>query len=216
MYSMKTVSILLADDYAVVRRGLRALLEAQPCWKVVAEASNGREAMEQATRLRPDIAILDINMPGLNGLDATRLIHKAVPEVRVLVLTAFHTQEMIEKALRAGVRGYLLKSDAETDLVAAVKALIEGRTFFTSVVSDAVVERLRQDNEDSTQPVLTVREAEIVQLLAEGKSNKEVASILGISARTVENHRAQVMQRLSLGSFSELIRYAIRNGLVEP
>jgi DNA-binding NarL/FixJ family response regulator len=213
---MKTPSILLADDYAVVRRGLRALLEAQPGWKVVAEASNGREAVDQATRLRPDIAILDINMPGLNGLDATRLIRKAVPEVRVLVLTAFHTQEMIEKALRAGVRGYLLKSDAETDLVAAVKALIEGRTFFTSVVSDAVVERLRQDTEDRTQPVLTVREAEIVQLLAEGKSNKEVASILGISARTVENHRAQVMQRLSLRSFSELIRYAIRNGLVEP
>jgi DNA-binding NarL/FixJ family response regulator len=210
------LSIFIADDYAVVRRGLRALLEAQPGWQIVGEAANGREAAEQCARLRPDVAILDISMPVLNGLDAARLILKAAPGTRVLVLTAYHTDEMIEKALLAGVRGYVLKSDADADLVAAVKALMQGRTFFTSVASEVLVDHLRREREEMAQPVLTVREAEIVQLLAEGRSNKEVAGILKISSRTVENHRAQIMQRLGLRSFSELVRYAIRNGLIEP
>jgi two-component system response regulator NreC len=209
------LSILIADDYGVVRRGLRGLLEAEPGWKVVAEADNGRQAVSQAARLRPDVVILDISMPLLNGLDAARLILKAVPETRVLVLTAYHTDEMIEKALQAGVRGYVLKSDAEADLVAAVKALVQGRTYFTSAASDVLVDRLRRESEKKA-PALSAREVEILQLLGEGKSNKDVAAILGISSRTVENHRAQIMQRLGLKSFSELIRYAIRNGIIEP
>ncbi|HEY6249790.1 MAG TPA: response regulator transcription factor [Candidatus Angelobacter sp.] len=210
------LSILLVDDFAVVRRGLRALLEGQRGWNVVAEATTGSEAVELATELRPDVAILDINIPELNGLDAARLILKSAPDTKVLILSAYHTEEMIDKALRAGVRGYVLKSDAEAELVAAVKALMEGRTFFTQVVSEVMVEHLRHEKEKSSHPMLTVREGQVVQLLAQGKSNKEVGSILGISPRTAENHRAQIMTKLGLRSFSELVRYAIRNGMVEP
>jgi DNA-binding NarL/FixJ family response regulator len=213
--STATLSILLVDDYAIVRRGLRALLESQQGWSVVAEASNGREAVSLATQLRPDITILDLCMPQLNGLDACRLILKAVPEARVLVLTAYSAEDAIEKALQAGVRGYVLKTEAEIDLVNAVKALMDGRTFFTRIASDVLVEHLRREREGGWHPALTTREAQIVQLLAEGKGNKEVAYILGISPRTVENHRAQIMDRLGLHSFSELIRYAVRNGMVE-
>jgi DNA-binding NarL/FixJ family response regulator len=208
---MRMLSILIADDYAIFRRGLRAVLEAQPGWKVVGEAASGRDAVNQATQIQPDVTILDINMPELNGLDAARLIVKAAPHTRVLALASYHTQEMIARALQAGVRGYLLKSDTEGDVVAAVKALTEGRTFFTSAASGVLLEHLRQEN----VPALTVRESEIVQLLAEGKSNKEVAQVLGISSRTVENHRAQIMQRLGLQSFSDLVRYAIRHGIIE-
>jgi DNA-binding NarL/FixJ family response regulator len=211
-----SINILIADDYAIVRRGLHALLEAQPDWQVVGEAHNGREALSMATQLRPDVVIMDVSMPELNGLDAARLILKAVPDTKIMVLTGHHTDEMIERALQAGVRGYVLKSDAEADLVSAVKALMQGRTFFTPKASEVLVDRLRREREESVQPALTTREAEIVQLLAEGKSNKEVANVLGISSRTVENHRAQIMQRLGLRSFSDLIRYAIRTGIIEP
>lgn len=208
-------SILIADDYAVVRRGLRALLEAEPGWQIVGEAVNGREAVDHALQVRPDIVILDVIMPLLNGIDAARLILQASPETRVMIFTEYHTDHMIEKALQAGARGYVLKTDAEADLVAAVKALMGGRTFFTSEASEFLVERLRRENAGNLATSLTPREAEVVQLLAEGKSNKEAASVLGISARTVENHRAQIMQRLGLRSYSALIRYAIRNGIIE-
>jgi DNA-binding NarL/FixJ family response regulator len=209
-------TILLADDCAVTRRGVRALVESRDSWRVIAEASSGREAGKKATQMRPDIIILSVSMRELNGLDATRLILKAVPQARVLVLTAYQTEEMIQRALRAGVRGYVLKSDAEADLVAAVKALLQGRTYFTTIASEVVMDQLRRDRDENSHPGLTVREAEIVQLLAEGHSNKQVAGVLSISSRTVENHRAQIMQRLGLHSFSELIRYAIRIGIVEP
>lgn len=208
------VSILIADDYPLVRRGVRSLLEAQPGWQVVGEAGNGHEVVRLARELRPDIVILDVSMPELNGLDAARLIVKDVPGIRVLILTSDYTNEMIEKAFQAGVRGYVLQSDNEADLVAAVKELMEGRTYYTTMASEVLVERLRREPE-SAPAILTTREAEIVQLLAEGKSNKEIANILGISSRTVENHRAQIMQKLGLKSFSELIRYAIRNGMIE-
>jgi DNA-binding NarL/FixJ family response regulator len=214
--SLELASIFLADDCAVTRRGVRVLLESQPGWKVVDEAGSGREAVSKAIVARPDIIVLSVTMRELNGLDATRLIMKALPQARVLVLTTYHTEEMIERALLAGVRGYLLKSDAEADLVEAVKALLRGLTFFTSIASEVVVGRLRRERKEHAEPGLTVREAEIVQLLAEGNSNKQVAAVLGISSRTVENHRAQIMHRLSLHSFSELIRYAIRIGIVEP
>ncbi|HEY6248783.1 MAG TPA: response regulator transcription factor [Candidatus Angelobacter sp.] len=212
--SVTTVSILLVDDYAVVRRGLRVLLEAEPGWKVVGEATNHLEAVTQCEQLRPDVVIMDVNTPALNGLEAAGLIFKAVPGTRVLVLAAHHTQEIIARALSSGVRGYVLKSEAESDLVAAVKILMQGRTFFSAAASEAL-KHVRCTGVKRERSSLTVREIEIVQLLAKGKSNKEVAAILGISPRTVENHRAQIMQMLGLRSFSELIRYAIRNGMVE-
>lgn len=210
-------SIFLADNCAVTRRGVRVLLETQPGWKVMAEAGSGREAVSKAIELQPDIIILSVTMQELNGLDAARLILKTLSKARVLVLASYQTEEMIERAFHAGVRGYVLKSDAETDLVAAVKALLQGRLFFTSAASQVLVEHLRRGrNGNGEHHNLTVREAEIVQLLAEGHSNKQVAAILNISSRTVENHRAQIMQRLGLRSFSELIRYAVRIGIVEP
>lgn len=214
--SLEVASILLADDCAVTRRGVRVLLEGQPGWRVVAEAGSGHEAIAKASQLRPDVSILSVTMRELNGLDATRLILKAAPQARVLVLASYQTEEMIERALHAGVRGYVLKSDAESDLVLAVKALLSGRTFFTSAASEVLVEQLRRERNGDGYHGLTIREAEIVQLLAEGHSNKQVAGVLNISTRTVENHRAQIMQRLSLHSFSELIRYAVRIGIVEP
>lgn len=213
---LATASILLADDCSVTRRGVRVILEDQPGWKVVAEASGGREAVSKAAEVKPDIAILSVRMRELNGLDAARLILKSTPQTRVLVMASYQTDEMVERALQAGVRGYILKSDAETVLMDAVKTLLEGRTFFSSAASEILVERMQRPRPRHGEPLLTVREAEIVQLLAEGHSNKEVAGILNLSSRTVENHRAQIMQRLGMRSFSELIRYAIRIGIVEP
>lgn len=210
---MRAVSILIADDHAVVRRGLRALLEACPGWKVVAEASNGKEAVEMAEKLRPDLAILDISMPRLNGLDATRLITKVAPKTQVLVLTMYDTRELIERTISAGARGYVLKSDAEEDLVTALQALIHRKTFFGSSVSKVVLDKVARGGHRRKFP-LTVREAEIVQLVAEGKSNKEVAAVLGISKRTAENHRARIMDKLGLASSAGLVRYAIRNNIV--
>jgi DNA-binding NarL/FixJ family response regulator len=214
---MRTLSILLADHHPVLRRGLRALLEAQPRWKVVAEAANDRDAVEKATRLRPDLVILDISLPELNGVDVTQLILKAVPHTRVLILTMHNAEDLIARALAAGAQGYVLKSDSEADLVSAVEALSNDRTFFTSAASELVLDNLRRDDRKGrSQRVvnsLTVREREIVQLLAEGNSNKEVAARLSISVRTVENHRAKIRDKLHLRSFSELVRYAIRNKL---
>jgi DNA-binding NarL/FixJ family response regulator len=216
--SMRSVRILVADDHVVVRRGLRALLQAQPPWKVVAEASTGVEAVEKAARLQPDLVIMDLSMPELNGLDATGLILKAAPKTRVLILTMHNAEELIERTLKAGARGYVLKSDAERDLITAIEAVLDNRTFFTPSVSEAVLDCLRQRDRESVNlqgDSLTSRERQIVQLLAEGKSNKEVAGALGISVRTVENHRAKIMRKLQLRSLSDLVRHAIRNKIVE-
>ncbi len=216
---METVSILIADDHAVVRRGLRALLETHPKWKVVSEASNGREAVAMAADSRPKVAILDISMPELNGLDAAAQILKASPHTRILILTMHAAEELIEKTLGAGASGYILKSDAERDLITAVEALLQRRTFFTHAASEVILSHLRgtggQKGAPPTGSRLSAREREIVQLLAEGKSNKQVAGLLHISTRTVENHRAKVMEKLMLHSFSELVRYAVRNKLAE-
>jgi len=215
-----TVSILVADDHAIFRRGLRTLLETQPTWKVVAEVSNGREAVDQAARLRPDIAILDIGMPELNGLDAAILILKASPRTRILILTMHAADELIQKTLQRGASGYLLKNDAERDLITAVDALLHEKTFFTSAASEVILGSLRDSGANAKgeefQPRLSIREREVVQLLAEGRSNKEVASVLNISTRTVEHHRARVMEKLNLHSLSDLVRYTIRNKMVEP
>jgi DNA-binding NarL/FixJ family response regulator len=214
-----TMRILVADDHEVVRHGVRALLEARPGWQVVAEAVDGREAVEKSKRLQPDVIILDIGMPGLNGLDAARQILKAAPKSGILILTMHESEQVVREVLAAGARGYVLKSDAGRDLVNAVEAVGRQRIFFTSSVAQVVLKRSLGRNNETTplpaEPVsLTHREREVVQLLGEGKSNKEVADILGISVRTAETHRSNIMHKLECGSLSDLVRYAIRNHII--
>jgi DNA-binding NarL/FixJ family response regulator len=214
-----TMRILVADDHEVVRHGVRALLEARPGWQVVAEAVDGREAVEKSKRLQPDVIILDIGMPGLNGLDAARQILKAAPKSGILILTMHESEQVVREVLAAGARGYVLKSDAGRDLVNAVEAVGRQRIFFTSSVAQVVLKRSLARPGDGAQapaePVsLTHREREVVQLLGEGKSNKEVADILGISVRTAETHRSNIMHKLECGSLSDLVRYAIRNHII--
>jgi DNA-binding NarL/FixJ family response regulator len=214
--------ILLADDHDLTRAGLRYLLEKQKGWSVCGEATNGRLAVEVAEAERPDIAILDMSMPEMNGLEATRQIMKRCPQTKVLICTMHETERVIVDVLEAGASGIVLKSDAGDNVVAAVESIAKGRRFFTPHVAERVVEAyLAKKNgaasaDAETGILLTGREREVMQLLAEGKSNKEVADRLGISARTAEGHRAEIMKRLRLGSLAELIRYAMRNGIVEP
>ncbi|HLJ13406.1 MAG TPA: response regulator transcription factor [Bryobacteraceae bacterium] len=214
------VRILIADDHEIVRRGLISLLAAKPDWTVVGEAESGREAVELAKTLRPDIAILDVGMPELNGLEATRQVLKALPQTEILILTMHESEQIVREVLDAGARGYVLKSDAGRDLVAAVEALCQHRTFFSSKISDMLLRSYlrpaRVEGPETTRSRLTAREREIVQLLAEGKSNKEVASALNISIKTAETHRTNIMNKLDLRSITELVRYAVRNNIVEP
>jgi DNA-binding NarL/FixJ family response regulator len=218
---MAPFRIVLADDHEVVRAGLRALLEEQQGWEVVAEAVDGREAVEKATKLKPDVVVIDIAMPSLNGLEAVRQIVKAVPHCRVLVLTMYDSDPLIQQVLQAGARGYLLKSDAGRDLVSAIDALRRNKTFFTPKVSQMVLEgyldkspREKEPEGEAESLRLTSRQREIVQLLAEGKSSKEVAAVLGLSVKTAETHRANIMRKLDCHSVTELVRYAIRNHII--
>ncbi|MBI4454998.1 MAG: response regulator transcription factor [Acidobacteria bacterium] len=218
---MPKMRILIADDHEVVRRGFRSLLETRPEWEVCAEAVTGREAVEKATQHNPDVVVMDISMPELNGLEATRQIVKALPKVEVLILTMHDSEELVREVLDAGARGYVLKSDAGRDLVAAVDAVRRHKPFFTSRVSEIVLDGyLKRNSHTGKEGIrlsrLTPREREIVQLLAEGKSNKEVAVALNISVKTAETHRANVMNKLGLHSVTELVRYAVRNKIVEP
>jgi len=209
---MNTISILIADDHPVVRVGVRALLETNG-WKIAAEAGDGREAVERARKLRPDLAILDISMPLLNGLESARKIAKQSPKTRVLILTMHDSQEMVMKILDSGAHGLVRKSEAEKELVAAVRAVLNDKLFFPSVASPAL-RGARRSKSVAGQSRLTARETEILQLIAEGRSNKETASILGISQRTAENHRARITRKLGLTSLSDLVRYAIRNQII--
>jgi DNA-binding NarL/FixJ family response regulator len=212
-----TVRLLLADDHEVVRRGLRTLLEMQPGWQVVAEAVTGREAVEQVRALKPHVAIVDMSMPELNGLEATRKILKLAPRTQVLILTQHESEQMVQAFLAAGAHGYLMKSDAARDLVAAVDSVRQGRPFFTSKVAQMVLEGyLASLAVNSPRNVLTPSECQIVQLLAEGNSNKQVASTLKIAVKTVETHRAHIMRKLKLRSVSDLVHYAVRNNMLEP
>lgn len=219
---MTTVRILVADDHEIVRQGLRALLEAQPGWQVVAEAVDGREALDKAKRLHPDVVVLDVSMPNLNGLEATRQIRKALPQTEVLILTMHDSEQLVREVLEAGARGYVLKSDAGRELVTAVESVRQSKPHFTSRVSEIVLDGYlnaggRAEVYSAPRTVrLSPREREIVQLLAEGKSNKEVAAALHISVKTAETHRTNLMRKLDLHSISELVRYAIRNKMVEP
>jgi DNA-binding NarL/FixJ family response regulator len=218
---MEAVRLLLADDHEFVRKGLRSLIEEQPGWEVAAEAVDGREAIEKTREVRPDVAVMDISMPSLNGLEATRQIMKDGSHTKVLILTMHDSDPLVREVLNAGARGYVLKSDASRDLVAAVDALRRNKTFFTSKVAQMVVDGFLNKEPESYEGVpsertrLTPRQREIVQLLAEGKSSKEVAVALSISVKTAETHRANIMRRLSCHSVSELVRYAIRNQIVE-
>jgi DNA-binding NarL/FixJ family response regulator len=211
---MREVRIMIADDHAIVRRGLRSLLETQPGWEVCAEASNGREAVENAAQFKPDVAVIDIGMPQLNGLDATRQIVAILPATEVLILTMHQSEEVAREVLRAGARGYVLKSDADVHLIAAVDALLHHKPFLTSAVTDVFfgdyMNSWASEDPQGDRRV-TAREREIIQLLAEGKSNKEVAVALDISVRTAEAHRANINHKLGFTSLTDLVRYAIRN-----
>ena len=216
---MGVLRIMVADDHEVVRKGLVALLQAQPDWQVCGEAGDGREAVEKAVQLKPDILILDIGMPSLNGLEATRQILKTIPNARVLILTLHDSDQVVREVLNAGARGFLLKSDAARDLVAAVDALRHDKTYFTSKVAAMVLEGYLKGGTAGAvitpgRNRLTPREREIVQLLAEGKSTKEVAVALGLSVKTAETHRSNIMRKLQLHSVSDLVLYAVRNNIV--
>jgi DNA-binding NarL/FixJ family response regulator len=212
--------VLLVDDHEVVRKGVRALIESRPEYEIVGEADNGREAVEMSAEFRPDLVVLDISMDGMNGLEATRQIIQASPESQVLILTMHDSETIASQALEAGARGYVLKSDAGRDLVAALDALRHNRLFFTSKVGELVLKDYGKDGKHrlgrTRLQQLTPREREVFQLLAEAKSNKEVADVLGISLKTVEAHRSKVMSKLGLHSVAELVRVAIREGVVEP
>ena len=214
------ISILIADDHEVVRRGVRALLEAEPDMQICAEAANGRDAVHKAAKHKPDVAVIDIAMPELNGLDAARQIRLATPTCEVLILTMHASEEMAREALAAGARGFLLKSDAGHDLIAAVHSLHHHRPFLTPSVATMVLEGYlggtpQSPPADRSGTRLTTREREVVQLLAEGKNNIEVAAALGVSVRTIETHRANIMRKLDLHSMNELVRYAVRNKILE-
>ncbi len=215
---MKPVRILIADDHEVVRHGVRALLEQQAGWVVCGEASSGREAVAKAVDLQPDLVVLDISMPELNGLEATRQIRHAVP-AKVLILTVHESDQVVTEVLDAGAHGYVLKTDAGRTLVEAIRALLARQEFFTAHVHGVADRRTgtrRGAAERRAPGRLTPREREVVQLLTEGKSNKEIGVVLGITTKTAETHRAHILAKLQLHSMSELVRYAIRNHIVEP
>ena len=211
---MESLRLLVADDHEIVRKGVRSLLEAQPGWQVLAEASNGREAVEKAKRLKPDVAVLDIGMPSLNGLEAARQILKNDPHIKIVILTMHDSDNLIREVLKVGARGYVSKTDAIRDLVTAINAVRSGVTFFTAKVAEVVLEGYL-DKTGAADSRLTPRQREIIQLLAEGQSSKEIAVALGLSVKTAETHRANIMRRLNCHSVSEIVRYAVRNNIIE-
>ncbi|HEX9726077.1 MAG TPA: response regulator transcription factor [Vicinamibacteria bacterium] len=211
--------ILLADDHELVRQGLKTVLKERPEWEVCGEATTGRDAVKLATELHPDVVVLDISMPELNGLEAARQILKEAPKTEVLILTVHDSENLIQEVLDAGARGYILKSDASKHLIAAIDSLRNRKPFFTSRISEVLLNGYlsgRGPLKGETTSRLTPRERQIVQLLAEGKSNKEVASTLNISVKTAETHRTNIMRKLDLHSISGLVRYAIRNNIIQP
>jgi DNA-binding NarL/FixJ family response regulator len=210
--------ILLADDHTVVRQGLRKVLEERSDWEVVAEAGDGREAVRRAEELQPDVAILDITMPLLNGVEATRQIVRRLPSTRVLVLTMHSDEAYVNQILQAGATGYLLKESADVDLIQAVSAVSQGKSFFSPAIArvmlDDYVRQLAEKGITDRYESLSEREREIFQLIAEGKANKEIAAILSISPSTVETHRARIMEKLDLHSAAEIVLYAVRKGVI--
>ena len=211
---MKRIRILLADDHVVVRQGFKMILGAQPDMEIVGEAANGREAVELSEQLKPDLVVMDVAMPELNGIEATRRIAGSVPHTRVIALSMHKDSVYVREVLRAGARGYLLKDSGAGDLVSAVRAVARGEGYLSPAISNAVLDDYRRH---VTNPVdlLTTREREVLQMLAEGKTNKEIATILDLSVYTVDAHRGRVMEKLNLHSINELVRFAVRHGLVD-
>jgi DNA-binding NarL/FixJ family response regulator len=218
---MSNLRILVADDHDIIRRGLKALLSSRPGWVVCGEAATGREAVTLAEQHKPDVVVMDISMPDLNGLEAARKIRKHLPKTEVVVLSLHYSDQLVREVVDAGARAYIMKSDADRDLLIAIEALANHRSFFTSRAAEMLIDGFCRQSSITEPRVLmrnrlTSREREIVQLLAEGRSSKEVAVTLGISVKTAETHRANIMRKLEMHSVSELVRYAVRNQIIEP
>ena len=218
---MPPLRIVVADDHDLVRRGVKALLESRPGWQVCAEAKNGREAVEKCEELKPNIAVLDFNMPELNGIEAAKRILKMNLQIETLILSVDHSNQLIRDVLSAGVRGYILKSDSDRDLLAAVEALENHRPFFAICATELMLHSKRSASGSGPaagtwDEPLTARELQLLQLIAEGKNSREAASTLGISTKTADTHRANLMRKLQIHSATELVRYALRNHIVTP
>jgi two-component system response regulator NreC len=215
---MSRLRILLADDHTVVRQGLRKILEAKPQWEVVAEAADGREAVKQAEEAKPDVAIVDVAMPLLNGIEAVRQIARKASGTRVLVLSMHNDEAYVTQMLRAGAAGYLLKDSADVDLLQAVEAVAAGKSFFSPaiarVIADDYVRQLEDRGASDRYELLSEREREIFQLIAEGKTNKEIAALLFLSPSTVDTHRSRIMEKLDVHSAAEIVLYAVRKGVI--
>ena len=215
---MNPIRIMLADDHTVIRRGLRALLERQSGFAVVAEAADGREAVDTAAVVQPDVAVIDIGMPNINGIEAARRITEKRPETAVVILSMHADESYVLRALKSGARGYLLKDSPEEDLIDAIRAVHAGKAFFSPEISKMLAEdymrQMRQRGVEDSYELLTPREREVLQMLGEGKSNKEVATQLNLSLHTVETHRGNVLEKLNLHSTAEMILYAVRKGIV--
>ena len=210
----RKITILLADDHSVVRQGFRRILESQPDMQIVGEAANGRQAIEQATKLLPDVVVMDVAMPELNGIEATRRLMETSPRTRVLALSMHKDAVYVREILRAGARGYLLKDAIDADLLAAVRSVAKGEAYLSPAIADAVLTDYRQHVTDPID-LLTSREREVLQLIAEGKTNKEIATALKLSVYTVDAHRGRIMEKLNLHSTGELVRFAVRKGLID-
>lgn len=215
---MKMARVVIVDDHPFLRTGLRHVLEEYPEFRVVGEAADGREGVQLVEREKPDVAILDIGMPNLNGIEAARQIHDSCPGVSIIMLSVHSDESYVLRSLKAGARAYLLKQSAEADLISAVKAATQGKSFFSPAVSQMLLEdymrQLRDRQEEDTYQLLTAREREILQMIAEGKSNKDIANLLHLSPYTVETHRANMMEKLNLHNVPELILYAVRKGII--
>jgi two-component system response regulator NreC len=208
------IRILLVDDHVLVRQGFKMILSAQPDMQIVGEAANGREAVEAGEKLQPDVVLMDVTMPELNGIEATRRLVTASPRTRVLALSMHKDAVYVREILRAGARGYLLKDSADADLIAAVRSVAKGEGYLSPAVSDAVLTDYRRHVTDPLD-LLTTREREVLQMIAEGKTNKEIATTLNLSVYTIEAHRGRVMEKLNLHSTGELVRFALRSGLID-
>ena len=211
---MKPTRIILVDDHAVVRQGFKMILSAQPDMEIVGEAGNGREAVELAVQLKPDVVVMDVAMPELNGIEATRRLVASAPHIRVIALSMHKDNVYVREILRAGARGYLLKDSVAGDLVTAIRAVAAGESYLSPAVSNAVLDDYRRH---VTNPIdlLSSREREVLQMLAEGKTNKEIAVVLNLSVYTVDAHRGRIMEKLNVHSINELVRFAVRNGLID-
>jgi DNA-binding NarL/FixJ family response regulator len=216
-----TLRVLVADDHALMRRGIRMLVESHGGWRVCAETRRGDDAVTQAEKLNPDIAILDVSMPGLNGLEAAKKIREVSPETEILILSMHHSDQLILDIIEAGVRGYIVKSDSDRDLVTALENLSRKKPFFSSHATELILtnyasgQQVKGDGAETTGGRLTPREREIVRLLSEGKSSPAIASVLGLSPKTIDTHRSNIMRKLRVHTASELVRYAVRNQIIE-